>query len=95
MSFWDNVKKFAQPYAEDDYEDYDEDDYADDYDEPAEPRRAPRRSAPAAAPSSMPLMEDEEEEDSFGFASTPAAPVSAAPSTGFNGSVVKTDMSRE
>ena len=88
MSFWDNVKKFAQPYAEDDYEDYDEDDYADDYDEPAEPRRAPRRSAPAAAPSSMPLMEDEEEEDSFGFTSTPAASVSAAPSTGFNGSVV-------
>ena len=27
MSFWDNVKKFAQPYADDDYDDY------DDYDE--------------------------------------------------------------
>ena len=26
MSFWDNVKKFAQPYADDDYDDYDEDD---------------------------------------------------------------------
>ena len=24
MSFWDNVKKFAQPYADDDYDDYDE-----------------------------------------------------------------------
>ena len=35
MSFWDNVKKFAQPYAEDDYDDYDED-YEDDYEEPAE-----------------------------------------------------------
>ena len=88
MSFWDNVKKFAQPYAEDDYEDYDEDDYADDYDEPAEPRRSARRSTPAATPSSMPLMEDEEEEDSFGFTAAPAAPVSAAPSTGFAGSVV-------
>ena len=61
MSFWDNVKKFAQPYAEDDYDDYDEDDYDDDYDEPAEPRRAPRRAA-APAPASMPLMEEEDEE---------------------------------
>ena len=89
MSFWDNVKKFAQPYAEDDYDDYDEDDYADDYDEPAEPpRRAPRRTAPAAAPVSMPLMEEEEEEDSFGFTPAPAAAISAAPSTGFSGQVV-------
>ena len=52
MSFWDNVKKFAQPYADDDYDDYDEEEYLDDYDEPAEaPRRAPvRRNRPAPAP---------------------------------------------
>ena len=39
MSFWDNVKKFAQPYADDDYDDYDEDDdyLDDDYEEPAAP----------------------------------------------------------
>ena len=38
MSFWDNVKKFAQPYADDDYDDYDEDDdfVEDEYEEPAE-----------------------------------------------------------
>ena len=37
MSFWDNVKKFAQPYADDEYDDYDEeDDFVDDYEEPAE-----------------------------------------------------------
>ena len=24
MSFWDNVKKFTQPYSDDDYDDYDE-----------------------------------------------------------------------
>ena len=31
MSLWDNVKKFAQPYADDDYDDYGEDDdYLDD-----------------------------------------------------------------
>ena len=87
MSFWDNVKKFAQPYAEDDYDDYDEDDYDDDYDEPAEPRRAPRRAA-APAPASMPLMEEEEEEeDSFGFSPAPAA-VTSAPAVGFSGQMV-------
>ena len=26
MSFWDNVKKFAQTYADDDYDDYDDED---------------------------------------------------------------------
>ena len=87
MSMWDNFKKFAQPYAEDDYDDYDEDDYDDEYDEPAEPRREKRRSAPAPAPASMPLMEDEEEEDSFGFSPAPAT-VSTAPSVGFSGQVV-------
>ena len=24
MSFWDNVKKFAQPYADDEYDEYEE-----------------------------------------------------------------------
>ena len=30
MSFWDNVKKFTQPYSDDDYEDYE--DYGEDFD---------------------------------------------------------------
>ena len=30
MSFWDNVKKFAQPYADDEYDDYDEDEKYED-----------------------------------------------------------------
>jgi len=65
MSLWDNVKKFAQPYADDDYDDYDEDDYLDDdYDEPVEkPRREKRRAAPAPAPVSMPAMEDDHQLD--------------------------------
>ena len=51
MSFWDNVKKFAQPYAdEDEYDDYDEmDGYEDEMEEPA-PEPAPRggrRARPA------------------------------------------------
>ena len=31
MSIWDNVKKFAQPYSDDEYDDYD--DYDDDYED--------------------------------------------------------------
>jgi cell division inhibitor SepF len=37
MSFWDNVKKFAQPYSDDEYDDYD--DEMDGFEE-----EAPRRS---------------------------------------------------
>ena len=88
MSFWDNVKKFAQPYADDDYDDYDEDDdYADEYEEPAEaPARRERRRPSAPAP----VMEPEEEEESgFGFTPAPAAPA-ASISTGFTGSVLST-----
>jgi len=87
MSFWDNVKKFAQPYADDEYDDYDDEEYLDDYDEPAEaPRRAPvRRSRPAPAP-----IEAEEEEDDFGFSlSTPASAAPAASSGNFSGQVLK------
>ena len=43
MSFWDNVKKFAQPYSEDDYDDYDEemDELEEDPQEPAPRGRRP------------------------------------------------------
>ena len=85
MSFLDNLKKFAQPYSDDDYDDYDDDEeyLDDDYDEPA-PRRAPsRRAAPAPAP-----IEDEADDDDYGFGMTPAAPAAAAPATTFSGRVV-------
>ena len=92
MSFWDNVKKFAQPYADDDYDDYDEeDDYVDDYEEPAEapaPRREKRRAAPA------PVMEEEEDVNDFGFAPVPAAAPSA-PVTGFSGQVLSMNNSNK
>ena len=49
MSFWDNVKKFAQPYGEEDYDDYDEtmDEYEEDAQETAP--RSSRRSSPFAS----------------------------------------------
>ena len=83
MSFWDNVKKFAQPYSDEEYDDYDEDDYMDDYEEPAQPSR---RRRPAPAP-----IEEEENDDAFsGFTPAPVAAAPAAPAapTGFSGHVV-------
>ena len=35
MSFWDNVKKFAQPYEDEDYDDYD-DEELDEFEEPVQ-----------------------------------------------------------
>ena len=98
MSFWDNVKKFAQPYSDDDYDDYDEDDdYAEDYEEPAEaPAPAPaRRERRRPTPAPAPVMEAEDEEDNgFGFTPVPAAP--AAPiATGFNGQVLNMNASNK
>ena len=96
MSFWDNVKKFAQPYADDDYDDYDEDDeYLDeDYEEEAPaPRRASNRAATRRNPVSAPVEEDLEEED-FGFSLTttaPSAPAAAPAATNsFSGRVLNT-----
>ena len=85
MSFMDNLKKFAQPYADDDYDDYDDEEYLDDeYDEPA-PRRAPsRRAAPAPAP----VEEDEDDDFGFGMSTAPAAAPAAAPAPAFSGRVV-------
>ena len=92
MSFWDNVKKFAQPYADDEYDDFDEeDDFVDDYEEPAEapaPRREKRRAAPAPAP----VME--EEEDDFGFAPMTVSN-SSAPATGFTGQILNMNASNK
>ncbi len=95
MSFWDNVKKFAQPYADDDYDDYDEDDdYLDDYEEPAAeaPARREKRRTPAPAPA--PAVE--EEEDDFGFAPMPAAaPATSVSTSGFNGQVLNMNSSNK
>ena len=85
MSFWDNVKKFTQPYSDDDYDDYDEeeDDAPERYEEPEErPIRRPSRRA--AAPDPAPAAEeDPAEEDDFGFG---AAPLMSSGSSGLSGS---------
>lgn len=95
MSFWDNMKKFAQPYADDDYDDYDEDDeYLDDYEEPAErPARRSSRRAPSPASAPAPAMDDDDEDD-FSFPSVSTGSSVSSPSIGgFNGQVLNMNAS--
>ena len=84
MSFWDNVKKFTQPYAEDEYDEYDEemDEFEDEFEEPApRTRRAnPFASSEAASDFSAPAV-------------TAAEPAVSTPSTGFSGQVLRTGSS--
>lgn len=85
MSFWDNVKKFAQPYDDDDYDDYDEE--LDDFEEPAEePAPRARRSSPFSSSSaSAPAAP---------AAAAPAAsPAPAAPS--FGGQVLNMNSGKQ
>jgi cell division inhibitor SepF len=53
MSFWDNVKKFAQPYADDEYDDYD--DSEDGFED--EPQAAPRMTRKPAEAVAEPAPE--------------------------------------
>ena len=57
MSFWDNVKKLAQPYADDEYDDYDDevDAYEDEVEQPARRRASFGMDETAAAPVSAPV----------------------------------------
>lgn len=47
MSFWDNVKKFAQPYSDEEYDDYDEEMEGFEEEDQGTPRS--RRTSPFAA----------------------------------------------
>ena len=79
MSFWDNVKKFAQPYSDDDYEDdYDEEmtDYEDEAQEEA-PRS--RRTSPFASAAQSNASDFN----------------SASSSTGFSGQVVSMSSGKQ
>ncbi|MBO5317106.1 MAG: cell division protein SepF [Oscillospiraceae bacterium] len=76
MSFWDNVKKFAQPYSDEDYDD----DYEDDLEGFEEPQEAaPRRRRPS------PFASDDSVEAGVSAAS---APQSTAASSAFSGQVL-------
>jgi len=81
MSFWDNVKKFAQPYADEDYDDYDEE--MDGYeDEPQEAAPRAPRTSPFAAPAPQQDVEVPH-----------SAP--AAASTGFSGQILNMSSGKQ
>ena len=83
MSFWDNVKKFAQPYDDEDYDDYDEE--LDEFEKPAEePAPRTRRPSPFAntATPAAPAA-----------AAAPAAPAASTPS--FGGQVLNINSAKQ
>ena len=88
MSFWDNVKKFAQPYSDDEeYDDYDDEADGFEEEEAEEPvRRRPRRAA-------------EDSSSDFGFGSTLSASApsgtTATTSTGFSGTVMHVSSGKQ
>ncbi len=84
MSFWDNVKKFAQPYSDEEYDDYDEepqDDYEEEAEKPAS--RTSRRTNTGFNTTSSDSGLD------FGSAST------ASSSSGFGGQVINMSSGRQ
>ena len=82
MSFWDNVKKFAQPYSEEDYDDYEEE--MDEYEEQAQ-EAVPRSRRPSPFASVA--------QDSAAEYSAPAA--APAASTGFSGQVLNMSSGKQ
>ncbi len=78
MSFWDNVKKFAQPYSDEDYDDEYEDDL-EGFEEPQETTSRRRRPSPFAS-------SDIAEDDFTAPASSQSASTSSAGS--FSGQVL-------
>jgi cell division inhibitor SepF len=61
MSFWDNVKKFAQPYADDEFDEFD--DVEDGFEDEAEP--APRQPRKVTAEPAMEPAPERTENASF------------------------------
>lgn len=84
MSFWDNVKKFTQPYSDDEYDDYDEEEEMDDFEEEAEASSPRPRRTPAFSSASTDSGLD------FG-ASASTAPVTS----GFNGQVLSMSSNKQ
>ncbi len=80
MSFWDNIKKFAQPYADEDYDDY-EDEMEAYEEEPQETAPRGRRVSPFANTEST--------------YTAPAAPAAPAAPTGFSGQVLNMSSGKQ
>lgn len=91
MSFWDNVKKFAQPYSDEEYEDEYDEEELDGYEEVADEESAPRkrRSSPFAGTAA-------ESAASYTAPSTSAsAAAPAASATGFSSPVLNMSSGKQ
>ena len=85
MSFWDNVKKFAQPYSDDEYDEYDDEEMEDFEDEVEEtPSRSGRRT-----PSFASASDDSGLDFGSSFSSTSSS------STGFSGQVLNMSSGKQ
>lgn len=84
MSILDNLKRFVQPYSDDDdYEDYDDDDVEEtDEEEVAEPAPRGRRPSPFANTGNN-------------EPASPAAPAASGSSTGFNAQVLNMSSGKQ
>ncbi len=86
MSFWDNVKKFAQPYADDEYdEEYDEE-AADTYEEEPQERPARTRRTPSFNLSTS---------DDSSYTAPASTGTGTSSVSGFSGQVVSTSNKQE
>jgi FtsZ-interacting cell division protein YlmF len=86
MSFWDSMKKFTQPYSDEEYDDYDDEEVVEPEEEVQESApRASRRPSPFASLSRSTA------------AAEPAAPAAtAAPaSAGFSGQVLNMSSGKQ
>ena len=81
MSFWDNVKKFTQPYADDDYDEYEDEEGSVGYEADAQD------ASSSYAADSTATEEKDPFDFSVGASAAPAAAPSAAPA-GFSGQVM-------
>ena len=81
MSFWDNVKKFAQPYDDEEFDDYD-DEELDTYEEPEQEAPRTRRPSPFSSSASAP-------------AATAAAPAAPAAAPSFGGQVLSMSSGKQ
>ena len=80
MSFWDKVKDFTRPYADDDYDDYD--DEVDTFEEEEEQEVAPRSSR--RSPFAAAVKEPEE-----------VTPAPASVSSSFSGQVLNMNAGKQ
>ena len=84
MSFWDNVKKFAQPYDDEDYDEFD--DEVEENEEVEEPARRPRRTSPFATAS---------ESSDYSAPSAVSTSTTAPSSNTYTGSVLSSGNKQE